>query len=260
MLAALGSDLYSPVSIPAGWFGSADARQWTGRIRDLIADEYATSTLFVLKDPRIALFLPLWSEALRTGGDRAAVRAAVPAPRRRRDLARSARAQARQRQRAAAGTRRCRVAALCAGGGAVHARPRAHVRRVRRGAGRLAHGIRTHGTAARHRLAEWAAADAEIDAFLDAGRGRDAGSRVADDVAEPCRSVYACLEQAVPRAGCGIPGIRRAAAQAVAIAEDLLGSHIVARERVFDDLRSRADAAAQSARHRTRGGAIAGSP
>ena len=65
LLAALGSDLYSPVNFPAAWFDSAEAQQWTAHIRDLVAGEYPASNLFVLKDPRIALFLPLWSQALR---------------------------------------------------------------------------------------------------------------------------------------------------------------------------------------------------
>ncbi|HWU51599.1 MAG TPA: hypothetical protein VN153_02180, partial [Tahibacter sp.] len=68
LLAELGSDLYSPVNVPAGWFDSADARPWIARLRELIAAEHPTAGLFVLKDPRIALFLPLWSEALRQSG------------------------------------------------------------------------------------------------------------------------------------------------------------------------------------------------
>ena len=245
MLAALGSDLYSPVSIPAGWFGSADARQWTGRIRDLIADEYATSTLFVLKDPRIALFLPLWSEALRQAA--IAPRFVLPF---RHPGAVATSLEARERKLASGN------ALPQAQGVAVWLRYVLAAERFTRGHARtfvafdavLADWRTEFARMGRQLGIDWPngqRADAEIDAFLDAGRGRDAGNRVADDVAEPCRSVYACLEQAVLAPDATFPAFD-AAAQAVAIAEDLLGSHIVARERVFDDLRSRADAAAQA--------------
>ncbi|WP_257386961.1 sulfotransferase family protein, partial [Tahibacter caeni] len=65
LLAALGSDLYSPVNFPAAWFDSAEAQPWMDRIGELLASEYGNSSRFVIKDPRISLFLPLWSEALR---------------------------------------------------------------------------------------------------------------------------------------------------------------------------------------------------
>ena len=65
MLAELRSDIYSPVNFPQAWFDGASARMWIDRIEALILEEYSTSGLFVLKDPRIVLFVPLWIAALK---------------------------------------------------------------------------------------------------------------------------------------------------------------------------------------------------
>jgi hypothetical protein len=64
MLAELQSDIYSPVNFPASWFDSASAKTWIDRIEALVRQDYSTSDLFVLKDPRLALFVPLWIAAL----------------------------------------------------------------------------------------------------------------------------------------------------------------------------------------------------
>jgi hypothetical protein len=65
MLGELGYDVLSPIDFPHRWLESAAAQAWTGEIAALIAQEYAGAPLFVVKDPRIVLFLPLWSAALR---------------------------------------------------------------------------------------------------------------------------------------------------------------------------------------------------
>jgi hypothetical protein len=64
MLAALGYDVLSPLEFPPGWSESPQAQAWIGEIAALIEQEYA-GDLFVVKDPRLVLFLPLWIAALR---------------------------------------------------------------------------------------------------------------------------------------------------------------------------------------------------
>jgi hypothetical protein len=64
MLAELRSDIYSPVNFPQSWFDGASAKVWIDRIEALVLQEYSASRLFVLKDPRIVLFVPLWIAAL----------------------------------------------------------------------------------------------------------------------------------------------------------------------------------------------------
>jgi glycosyltransferase involved in cell wall biosynthesis len=244
LLAEIGSDLYSPVNFPAGWFGSADARPWVDRIRDLLADEYPSSTMFAVKDPRIALFLPLWSEAMRLS-------AIVPRfvlPFRHPD--------------AVATSLDVRERRLDSGNALPHAQGVAVWLRYVLAAEKFTRGqVRTF-VAFDQVLADWRAefarmgrqlgvdwpgwphAEREIDDFLDAG-GRDhATGSHATDAAGIFDEVYASLTQAVREPESVFPAFE-AAAQAVATAEDLLGPHIVARERVFDDLRRRADAAAQ---------------
>ncbi|WP_204307861.1 hypothetical protein, partial [Klebsiella pneumoniae] len=63
MLAELQSDIYSPVNFPETWFDSASAKIWIDRIEALVGQEYSASDLFVLKDPRLSLFVPLWGVA-----------------------------------------------------------------------------------------------------------------------------------------------------------------------------------------------------
>jgi glycosyltransferase involved in cell wall biosynthesis len=243
LLAELGSDLYSPVNFPADWFGSAAARQWIARIRDLLADEYPTSTLFVLKDPRIALFLPLWSEALRLS-------AIVPRfvlPFRHPD--------------AVATSLEMRERRLDSGNALPHAQGVAVWLRYVLAAEKFTRGQARAFVAFDAVLAdwrgefarmgrqlgvdwpEWQRADREIDGFLDAG-DHDRGTGISpNDAVGICGDVYASLTRAVLEPQTLFPAFD-AAAQAVATAEGLLGPHIVARERVFDGLRHRADAAA----------------
>jgi hypothetical protein len=46
------------------WLGSPAALRFKARIKDIVAVEYGDSPLFVIKDPRISLVLPLWTAAL----------------------------------------------------------------------------------------------------------------------------------------------------------------------------------------------------
>ena len=244
LLAALGSDLYSPVNIPAGWFGSAAARQWIARIRDLLAEEYPASTFFVLKDPRIALFLPLWSEAMR----QSAIVPRFVLPFRHPD--------------AVATSLEVRERALDSGNALPHAQGVAVWLRYVLAAEKFTRGQARTFVAFDTLLADWRAefarmgrqlgidwpnwqhADAGIDDFLDAGGRSHATDAPANDAAGICQRVYASLAQAVVEPDAIFPAFD-AAAQAMAAAENLFGSHIVARERVFGDLRRSADAAAQ---------------
>jgi hypothetical protein len=64
ILSELGSDVYSPVNFPQSWFDGPSAKLWIERIQALIDHEYCGSNIFVIKDPRITLFIPLWATAL----------------------------------------------------------------------------------------------------------------------------------------------------------------------------------------------------
>jgi glycosyltransferase involved in cell wall biosynthesis len=244
LLAELGSDIYSPTNFPAEWFGSAAARHWIGRIGDLVADEYATSTLFVLKDPRIALFLPLWTAALREAG--IAPRFVLPF---RHPDAVAASLAARERR-------------LASGNALPHAQGVAVWLRYVLAAERHTRGEARAFVAYDDVLADWRTqfarigeqlgiawpnaqhADAAIDAFLDAGADRRRGDDTANAMLAICRDVYASLEYTVRDPQSVLPAFDDAA-RALAAAESLLGPHIAARERVFDDLRASADAASQ---------------
>lgn len=245
MLAELGSDLYLPVNFPADWFGSAAARQWIVRLRDLLADEYPSSPLFVVKDPRIVLFLPLWTEAMRQSG-------IVPRfvlPFRHPDAVATS-LEARERGLGSGN------ALPYAQGAAVWLRYVLAAEKFTRGHARTFvafDGILADWRAEFARMGrqlgidwpDWQHVDGEIDGFLDAGaRGHGTGSPVSG-VAGIYADVYAGLTQAVGTPDARLPAFD-AAAQALAAAERLLGPHIVARQQVFDGLRRSADAAAQA--------------
>lgn len=68
MLAAAGSSWNSLWDIAPSWFESASADAFVSRIGEFIRREFPTSPLFVIKDPRIALFVPIWQRALESCG------------------------------------------------------------------------------------------------------------------------------------------------------------------------------------------------
>lgn len=248
LLAELGSDIYSPVNIDPDWFGSAAAQPWIDRICDLLAGEYPHSALFVLKDPRISLFVPLWTAALR----RSSIVPRFLLPFRQPD--------------AVATSLEMRERRLDSGNALPHAQGIAVWLRYVLASEKNTRGeirafasfdeVLSNWRAQFARIGrqlgidwpKWQRADAGINDFLDAGTHRDLSGNRDHDITEICRSVYASLEQSVPAPDSIFPAFE-AAAQAIATAEDLLGPHIVARERAFDDLRSRAEATAQ--RHDT---------
>lgn len=244
LLATLGSDLYSPVNFPADWFASIEARPWIDRIGELLADEYAASTVFVLKDPRIALFLPLWSEALR----QSAIMPRFVLPFR--------------HPGAVATSLAVRERALDSGNALPHAQGVAVWLRYVLAAEKFTRGEfrtfvafdavladwRTEFTRMGQQLglvwSHWERAAGEIDEFLAPGPHDHAADDSVPEISAICRDLYASLRQAVHEPQSLFPAFD-AAARTLAAAEDLLGAHIVARERLFADLCRRAEAAAQ---------------
>ena len=243
LLAQLGSGLYSPVNFPVSWFGSAEARQWIVRIGELIASEYPAANLFVLKDPRIALFLPLWTAALR---ELAIVpRFVLPF---RQPAAVAASLERRQRKLDSGD------ALPQAQGIAVWLRYVLAAEKFTRGERRgfvafdaLLRDWRTEFARLGRQLGlewpDWQRAAAQIDGFLVTASDSRPDDILANETGATCRGVYAGLMQAVQAPQSVFPAFD-AASQALAAAEELLGPSIVAREQAFDTLRRRADAAA----------------
>jgi hypothetical protein len=244
MLASLGSDLYSPVDFSADWFVSAAARQWIDRIGDLLADEYSNATFFVLKDPRIALFLPLWLEAMR----QLSIVPRFVLPFRHPDAV-AASLETRER-RLGSGN-----ALPYAQGVAVWLRYVLAAERFTRGQARTFVAFdrvladwRGEFTRMGRQLGlnwpNWRYVDREIEDFLDSGARSHGTGNPVNEVAGISGNVHASLAQAVLEPDSTYP-VFDAAAQAVSTARDVFGPHIVARERAFADLRRRADSAAQ---------------
>jgi len=249
LLAELDSDIYSPVNIPADWFGSAAARQWIDRIQELLAGDYSNSTFFVLKDPRITLFLPLWLEAMR----KSSIASRFVLPFRHPD--------------AVAISLEARERSLESGNALPHAQGVAVWLRYVLAAEKFTRGharsfVAFDGVFADWRVEfarmgrqlglewpNWQRAAGEIEAYLDGRALRretpdPSSDSPANDIGRICRNVYADMQKAVLEPQTVFSAFD-AAAQAVATAEHLFGAHIVARERVFGDLRNRLDAASR---------------
>lgn len=244
MLGALGSDLYSPLNIADDWFASRSALPWIARMRDLLASEYPSSDLFVIKDPRITLFLPLWSEAL----GQSAISARFVIPFRQPD--------------AVATSLEMRERRLESGNPLPHAQGVAVWLRYVLAAERFTRdqirtfvafdAVRSDWRAEFARMAgqlgiawpNWQRSEAEIDEYLDGGAHGGSVSARVQDVGAVHQDVHAGLIAAVQAPHRVFPQFD-AAAQAVAIAESVLGAHVAARERALDDMRHRADTAAQ---------------
>jgi hypothetical protein len=64
MLRSAGSSWDCVFGVKPDWFTSPAARHYRGSIEDFVQEQFATTALFVIKDPRICLFVPLWVEAL----------------------------------------------------------------------------------------------------------------------------------------------------------------------------------------------------
>lgn len=68
LLAAAGSNWKDWRPIPQDWFSSAEAQALQEAACAVLDDEYGTSKLFALKDPRICRLLPFWRTVLEKRG------------------------------------------------------------------------------------------------------------------------------------------------------------------------------------------------
>ena len=73
LLRSAGSNWNSVLEIQRDWFDTAEAKGFSSRIAKFLDHEFPNSSLVVIKDPRIALFIPVWLEALGACGIEARV-------------------------------------------------------------------------------------------------------------------------------------------------------------------------------------------
>jgi hypothetical protein len=64
LLAELGTSWQDVSPPPPGFMASPQAEAWVARLADAVEDEFGDASLFVLKDPRICRFVPLWERVL----------------------------------------------------------------------------------------------------------------------------------------------------------------------------------------------------
>jgi hypothetical protein len=64
LLASAGLAWDDVLPIPDSWWQSTEAQGFQREVMDALARDFSTSTLFVIKDPRICRLLPLWKSAL----------------------------------------------------------------------------------------------------------------------------------------------------------------------------------------------------
>lgn len=65
LLLALGLSWDDPRALPAGWIELGVTQSALAEIKALVANDFAESTRWAVKDPRICRFIPLWRRALR---------------------------------------------------------------------------------------------------------------------------------------------------------------------------------------------------
>jgi hypothetical protein len=246
MLGQLRYDVLSPVDFPQRWFDGPQAQAWTGQIAALVAEEYAGSPLFVVKDPRIVLFLPLWITALQ----RLSIEPHFVIPFRP-PLAVAASLQRRERRfnRDRALPLQLGIAAWLRHVLAAEKYTRGH-KRAFVAFDRLLSDWRGELTRIANQLAiawpRFEAAGGEIDRFL--APDPVATAAPADDYAlvrAEIAQVHDALERAVadPQP---TPAACVAAAEMAALADELLGAYALLKEREAADLRARLEVA-----HRT---------
>lgn len=68
ILASAGSSWHDWLEFHPGWARSPKAVQFRERARQIVHEEFGTSTFFVLKDPRICRMVPFWLEVLEENG------------------------------------------------------------------------------------------------------------------------------------------------------------------------------------------------
>lgn len=65
ILTSAGSDWSDWQEFNPGWHRSAKAGEFLDRAQDILANEFGTSRLFVLKDPQICRYAPFWFDVLK---------------------------------------------------------------------------------------------------------------------------------------------------------------------------------------------------
>src|SRR5215470_10961209 len=68
MLAAIGSAWDDAAEFPLGWLDTAAAQPFRARLREAFTEAFGSSSLALLKDPRICRFVPLWVSILEGMG------------------------------------------------------------------------------------------------------------------------------------------------------------------------------------------------
>ena len=68
ILASVGSLWHDWLAFNPGWYSSPKAAEFREKALEVLADEFAQSRLFVLKDPRICRIAPFWLEVLEAAG------------------------------------------------------------------------------------------------------------------------------------------------------------------------------------------------
>ncbi|HEX2581534.1 MAG TPA: hypothetical protein VHL08_06105 [Dongiaceae bacterium] len=80
ILRSLGSGWYGVTPLPEAFFHSAEAGRYRQEIIARLEQSFAASSLFVIKDPRLSLLLPLWRQAMEEFGAQPRIVIAVRNP------------------------------------------------------------------------------------------------------------------------------------------------------------------------------------
>ena len=70
MLADAGSDVYSIIDFSDTWFKSPRVKEFTAKAVEILKASFDDDPFIVIKDPRVAVLLPIWHEALAALGYR----------------------------------------------------------------------------------------------------------------------------------------------------------------------------------------------
>jgi hypothetical protein len=65
LIGPLQADPFDPLSLPTAWQNTQQTQRAKYQLMDHVETEFAGSSLFVVKDPRISRLLPLWIDALK---------------------------------------------------------------------------------------------------------------------------------------------------------------------------------------------------
>ncbi|HEY0229807.1 MAG TPA: sulfotransferase, partial [Dokdonella sp.] len=73
LFAAFGRSIFDPREMPAGWREHPEFQSAVGEVRALIERDFAAAARWVVKDPRLCKFAPVWIEAFASLGIRTRV-------------------------------------------------------------------------------------------------------------------------------------------------------------------------------------------